>query len=190
MIQKASWLVLLAAACGGGGGNEETAKNPSSGDCPPGMVKEGGECTAPPNQSGPASGSGSGSATGSGSGSASNSGSGSGSGSATPPGDKTPYDKDQVNIVLNRASNQVKNNCGSATDENGKAAGPWGNVKVTVTLGRNGHVHGVAVPDPYNGKPVGTCIEHAFQYLIFPPYAAPADVTVDRDVELHPPGSK
>ena len=197
MIQKATWLVLsiLASGCGGGAGSDETAKNPSSGDCPAGMTKEGGECVAPSNESGPNTGSSSASSSGSGSssGSASTSGSGSASGSGsgasgTPTEEKTPYDKYEVNVVLTRASNQVKNNCGAATDDTGKATGPWGTAKVTITLGRNGRVHGVSVPDPYNGKPVGTCIEHAFQYVIFPPYAAPADVTVDREVELHPPG--
>ena len=107
--------------------------------------------------------------------------------STTPTQEKTAYDKDAVELVLKRAAAMVKSSCGAATDENGKANGPWGTTKASVRLGRNGHVRGVDVPALYADKPVGTCIVHAFQNLIFPPYAAPADVTVDWDVELVKP---
>ena len=82
------------------------------------------------------------------------------------------------------------NTVGASTDENGKAAGPWGTTKASVRLGRNGHVRGVEVPAPYGDKPVGTCVVHAFQNLVFPPYAAPADVVVDWDVEIVKPAGK
>ncbi len=106
---------------------------------------------------------------------------------AQQPGPKTPYDKDAVEIVLRRAANQVKANCGAATDDNGKATGPFGQTKMSVTLGRNGHVRDVSIPSPYDGKPVGSCAVKAFENLIFPPYAAPADSVVEWDVELVKP---
>ena len=183
-------LLLSIFVLGCGGGTDKPAENASSGDCPAGMVKEGGDCVAPEGQSGPgkaadtehASSSGTSTATSTNTSSGTNSGT-----SATPSEPKTPYDKDSVELVLKRAATMVKSSCGAATDENGKANGPWGQTKASVRLGRNGHVRGVEVPAPYGDKPVGTCVVHAFQNLIFPPYAAPSDVTVDWDVELVKP---
>ena len=187
-MMKRTLMMLMLVACGGA--NDKPAQN-ASGDCPAGMVKEGGDCVAPEGQSGPGKSAESTSSSNT-SASASNTGtsntsSGSSGGTPPPPQEKTAYDKDAVELVMKRAAGQVKNNCGAATDENGKANGPWGTTKASVRLGRNGHVRGVDVPAPYGDKPVGTCIVHAFQNLIFPPYAAPADVTVDWDVELVKP---
>jgi hypothetical protein len=92
-----------------------------------------------------------------------------------------------VEAELKRAARQVKANCGSASDEDGKKTGPWGKTTASVTLGRNGHVKQVSVPSEYDGKPVGVCVVHAFQKIQFPPYAAPDDVTVSWDVELVQP---
>jgi hypothetical protein len=193
--KRAVILMLMVAGCGGSDKPAESASNASSGsgDCPAGMVKEGGDCVAPEGQGGPgkagdmSSHGASDTSSGSSGSSGTTSTSSGGSTIASPPQQKTAYDKDAVEIVLKRAATQVKSNCGAATDENGKANGPWGATKASVRLGRNGHVRGVDVPSPYGDKPVGTCIVHAFQNLIFPPYAAPADVTVDWDVELVKP---
>ncbi len=193
--KRAVILMLMVAGCGGSDKPAESASNASSGDCPAGMVKEGGDCVAPEGQGGPGKAgdmsshgaSDTSSASSGSSGTSTSSGGASSSTIASPPQQKTAYDKDAVEIVFKRAAAQVKSNCGAATDENGKANGPWGQTKASVRLGRNGHVRGVDVPSPYGDKPVGTCVVHAFQNLIFPPYAAPADVTVDWDVELVKP---
>ena len=97
------------------------------------------------------------------------------------------YDKDAVEIELKRAARQVKANCGSATDDDGAATGPWGKTTASVTLGRNGHVKQVTVPAPYDGKAVGDCVVHAFQKIQFPPYGGSVDVVVDCEVELTKP---
>jgi hypothetical protein len=109
---------------------------------------------------------------------------------------QSAYDKENTDVVLARAARQVKANCGAAKDEEGKATGPWGKVSIKVTLGANGHSKGVAVPAPYDGKPVGKCISNAFAILVFPPWAG-ADTDVDWEVELvkpedasKPPGKK
>ena len=99
------------------------------------------------------------------------------------------YDKEGAEIALKRAARQVKENCGAAKDDSGKAIGPWGKVTVQVQLGHNGHSQGTTVPAPYQGKPVGTCIERAFTNLSFPPWQG-ADIPVDWDVELLEPGKK
>jgi hypothetical protein len=104
--------------------------------------------------------------------------------SDTVPAGKTPYDKEAVNAELKRGARQVKANCGAATDDEGKAMGPWGKTKASITLGRNGHVKQVAVPAPYDGKPAGLCVVHAFEKIQFPPYPGESDVVVDWDVEL------
>jgi len=80
----------------------------------------------------------------------------------------------------------VKGNCGAATDEEGKASGPWGKTTVTVKLGHNGHSQGATIPAPYDGKPVGNCATRAFAILTFPPFAG-GDTTVDWPVEIDAP---
>jgi hypothetical protein len=97
------------------------------------------------------------------------------------------YDKDATDVVLKRAARQVKGNCGSSTDESGKANGPWGKVTISVNLGHNGHTKGVTVPAPYDGTPSGRCITQAFSSLTFPPWSG-SDTTVDQEVELVKPG--
>lgn len=99
------------------------------------------------------------------------------------------YDKEGTEVALKRAARQVKENCGQAKDENGKAVGPWGKLTVQVQLGHNGHSKGTTVPSPYQGKPTGTCIEKAFTNLTFPPWAG-GDTQVDWEVELVEPGKE
>jgi hypothetical protein len=96
------------------------------------------------------------------------------------------YDKEQTEIALKRAARQVAANCGHAKDDNGKAAGPWGKVNMSVVLGHNGHSKGATIPSPYDGKPVGNCAIKAFTNLIFPPWGG-ADTTVDWEVEIVQP---
>jgi hypothetical protein len=186
MIHKLRWSFLVCVlGCGGGG--SEPAKNASSSDCPPGMTKEGGECVAPEGQGGPGKAADTTpkpTTTTTDTSSTNTSNTGTGTSTTAPAGDKVAYDKDSVEVVLKRAANQVKGNCGAASDENGKANGPWGTAKIQVRLGRNGHVRGVEVPERYADKPVGVCIVHAFQNLVFPPYAAPSDVVVEWEVEI------
>lgn len=109
---------------------------------------------------------------------------------ATGAGGKPVYDKEAVEEQLKRAARQVKANCGSASDEEGAKVGPWGRTKASVTLGRNGHVKQVSVPAPFEGKPVGGCAVHAFEKLVFPPYAGSSDVTVDWDIDIVEPKQK
>jgi hypothetical protein len=91
-----------------------------------------------------------------------------------------------VLIALRRAARGVKANCGAATDEDGKANGPWGKATITVKLGHNGHSRGATVPAPYDGKPVGKCIAQAFAIVIFPPFPG-GDTTIDIPVEVVQP---
>ena len=99
------------------------------------------------------------------------------------------YDKEATEIVLKRAARQVKENCGAAKDDTGKASGPWGKVTVQVQLGPNGHSKGINVPAPYQGKAVGNCIEKAFANLTYPPWGG-ADTQVDWELELVQPPAK
>lgn len=96
------------------------------------------------------------------------------------------YDKEATEVVLKRSARQVKENCGAAKDEEGKATGPWGKLTLQVQLGHAGRSKGVVVPPPYAEKPVGKCIEKAFANLIFPPWAG-QDTQVDWEVELVQP---
>lgn len=96
------------------------------------------------------------------------------------------YDKEATEVVLKRAARQVKENCGAAKDENGKAVGPWGNIVVQVALGANGRSKGTTVPTAFQGKPTGNCVEKAFTNLTFPPWAG-SDMLLDWEVELLEP---
>lgn len=96
------------------------------------------------------------------------------------------YDKESTEIVLKRAARQVKDNCGAAKDESGKATGPWGKVTIQIALGRNGHSKGVTVPAPFDGKASGKCIVQAFSNLQYPPWAG-VDETVDWEVDVAKP---
>jgi hypothetical protein len=177
--------VLALVACGGGKGAD------SPGMCPEGTVLKGTDCVPPEDSSGGGGGGGSKSSDDEAKWSPAHGGpgsAGSGGGDEAPAASgKTPYDKDAVEVQLKRAARQVKAACGSATDDNGKASGPWGSAKLSVTLGRNGHVRGITVPSPYDGKPVGECIVHAFEKIQFPPYPGSTDVVVDWDVEIVQP---
>ncbi len=102
-------------------------------------------------------------------------------------GDTRAYDREAVEAQLKHAARQIKANCGAATDEEGNRKGPWGTARASVVLGRNGHVHKVTLPAQYEGKPAGDCIVHAFEKLLFPPYAGSSDATVEWDVELVQP---
>src|ERR1700742_3230641 len=88
------------------------------------------------------------------------------------------YDKEATDVVLGRAARQVKDNCGQAKDENGKAAGPWGSTNISIVLGHNGHTKSVTIGEPYAEKPTGKCAVNAFSRLTFPPWSGP-DETVE-----------
>lgn len=93
------------------------------------------------------------------------------------------YDKDATEVVLKRAARQVKENCGAAKGDDGKASGPWGKTTVQVQLGSNGRSKGITVPAPYQGKPTGNCVEKAFANLTYPPWGG-SDTQVDWEIEL------
>jgi hypothetical protein len=184
------------AGCAGG----KPADSP--GGCPKDTVQKGDDClpsddkggTAKKDEdswSGPSSGGSKSddgpSASGSSGGGSGSSGGGGDTSSSSGSSGKAPYDKEAVDTQLKVAARQIKGNCGAATDENGTAGGPWGKLTAQITLGRNGHVKTVTVPPEYDGKPVGTCIVHAFQKLVFPPYAASTESTVPYDIEVTKP---
>ena len=93
------------------------------------------------------------------------------------------YDKEATEVVIKRAARQVKDNCGAAKGDDGKASGPWGKATITLQLGANGRSKGVTVPAPYQGKPVGNCVEKAFTNLTFPPWGG-SDAEVSWEIEL------
>jgi hypothetical protein len=177
----AAALVLALVGCGGGKGAD------SPGTCPDGTVLKGSDCVPDDSSSSSASSGGTAAKKDDDDSAPSSGGGGGAGGDSSASGGKTGYDKELVEVELKRAGRQVKGNCGGATDEEGKASGPWGSTKASVVLGRNGHVKQVTVPSPFDGKPVGLCIVHAFEKIQFPPYAGSSDVVVDWDVEVPQP---
>ena len=165
---------------------------PKQAGCPEGTVERGGECF-PPESSGsgsadkssaPSDGNGSGSGS-----SAAPSGDGAATGGSSGSSASVPYDKQMVDQRLARAAAQVKKNCGGATEDDGKNAGPWGKTKVTVTIDNNGHSRDTTIPAPFDGTAVGHCATNAFNGFQYPPFGGP-DVKVDVDVELVKPDKK
>jgi hypothetical protein len=192
--------VAASGSFGCGGGGAKDADSPPT--CPEGTVLNGSDCLpagTPPPSGDDSSSNGSGSGSGdtskkkhhaksdddSSGGSASAGGGGDSTASSS--GSTTPYDKDEIEAKMKRSAKQIKANCGAATDDEGKATGPWGSLKATITLGRNGHVKDVSIPDPYNGKPVGTCVSRQLMKLVYPPYAGSSDSTIEWDFELVKP---
>jgi hypothetical protein len=178
-----AWCMLALAGCGGGAKQAD-----SPGTCPEGTVLNGESCVpetssaARPKEDDAPKGNTNGStATASGSGSGSN---------KSGDDDVGAYDKDAVDAQLKRAAKQVKENCGSASDEDGNKNGPWGSTTATVVLGRNGHVQDVTLPAPYSGKPVGDCVVNSFKKIQFPPYGGSTDVSVPWDVQIVQPKHK
>ncbi len=101
---------------------------------------------------------------------------------------KDVYDKEATEVVLKRSARQVKANCGAAKDDSGKAVGPWGKATVQIQLGHNGRSKGITVPAPYQGKPVGNCVEMAFANLTYPPWGG-EDAEISWEIELIDPNT-
>jgi hypothetical protein len=173
-------LALLFAGCGG----DKKAKNPSdtTSSSPDETPKWEGATNPKPDDPKPSSASSSG-------GGSSGGGSSGGAVHEASARRTDQYDKEATEMVLKRAARQVKDNCGAAKDDNGKAVGPWGKATIQVQLGRNGHSKGTTVPSPYQGKPTGNCIEKAFTNLTFPPWNG-QDAEVAWEVELVEPGKE
>jgi hypothetical protein len=195
-VAGSAWCVLALAACGGAAKHAD-----SPGTCPEGTVLKGDDCL--PESAGGAKSSGDGASPRHGEDADNDAPKGNTKGGVSP-GIHTAaasgaddsssgggsYDKDAVDAQLKRAAKQVKDNCGSASDEEGAKTGPWGSTTATVVLGRNGHVHEVTVPAPYGGKPVGDCVVNSFRKIQFPPYAGASDVSVTWDVQIVEPKRK
>jgi hypothetical protein len=169
--------LVSVAACGGGAKGADSPENCTGADCGP-------PATSSSHSSDEPSSSSSSSDTPSGGSAAASSPA---EAPPAPTGSSTPYQRDAVEVELKRASRQVKANCGSATDENGAASGPWGKTTASVTLGRNGHIKDVSLPAPYGGQPEGDCAVNAFKKIQFPPYASSSDVVLQWDVEFVKP---
>ena len=176
--------VLALAACGGGGAKHAD----SPGTCPDGTMLKGDDCV--PESASAAKSSDDDTPKGNTAGAASSQGAGQGKAGDSDTGGAASYDKDAVDAQLKRAAKQIKDNCGSASDEDGNKGGPWGSTTASVVLGRNGHVHEVTVPSPYSGKPVGVCVVNSFRKIQFPPYGGSTDVTVSWDVQIVEPKHK
>jgi hypothetical protein len=180
LVAASTWCVLAVAACGGASKQAD-----SPGTCPEGTVLKGEDCL--PESAGGAKSSDPSPKDSAKAGSAAPANQSAGSDSESGGGS---YDKDAVDAQLKRAAKQVKDNCGSASDEEGNKTGPWGSTTATIVLGRNGHIQDVAVPSPYSGKPVGDCVVNSFKKIQFPPYGGASDASVSWDVQIVAPKHK
>lgn len=178
-------IALVIGACGG---DKKKAKDPTDEGPPPSASDETPKWEGASRVTDNGNSGGSSSSSGSSGGAKSSSGGGTTVNEA--PKQRTDqYDKEATDVPLKRAARQVKDNCGQAKDESGKATGPWGKVTIQIMLGHNGHSKEVTVPSPFAEKAVGRCIEKAFTNLTFPPWAG-ADTQISQEVELVEPGKE
>jgi hypothetical protein len=97
------------------------------------------------------------------------------------------FDEEEVNLVLTRAARQAQANCAKARNADGRIAGPWGEVTVTVVLNHaSGRLKDVFVDDAFDDTPTGRCVEGAFKLLVVPPWSG-KDRTLERLVTLEKP---
>jgi hypothetical protein len=90
------------------------------------------------------------------------------------------YDKAQTTAVINRATRQVAE-CPKINTE-----GPFGEVKVQLTLSGKGKISEARLPAPFEGTPIGKCIKKAFEAEIIPPWSGP-DAQIEAPVTLKAP---
>ena len=62
------------------------------------------------------------------------------------------YDKEATEVVIKRAARQVKENCGHAKDDTGKATGPWGKATLQNPARRGRPVEGRHRPRALSGQ--------------------------------------
>jgi hypothetical protein len=97
------------------------------------------------------------------------------------------FDEEEVNLVLTRATRQAQANCAKVRNAEGRMAGPWGNVTVTVVLNHaSGRIKDVFVDDAFDDTPTGRCVEGAYKLLVVPPWSG-KDRTLERLVTLEKP---
>ena len=155
----------------------ETKPPTQAGNCPEGTYLEGSDCKPKEARDEAAMNPGPGESSGGGGGTG---------GGSTPTGEKVKYDKEMVDSLLKRSAERVKNNCGSATEEGGAKAGPYGETTVSVTVSHTGWIMNPTVPAPFNGTAVGNCIVNSFDRKQFPPFGG-QDVIVNVPVVVVDP---
>jgi len=95
---------------------------------------------------------------------------------------KKKFDKKQTKLELQRATLSAESCPGVVYEQEGKEH-PRGAFKVTITFQEDGTVKTIAVPSPFDGKPVGDCVTRAYKGVIIPPYTGGEQI-VDWDVDL------
>lgn len=93
---------------------------------------------------------------------------------------KAPFDKEQVDRVLMRAS-RTAGECAKIHTE-----GPFGDISVKLTLASVGKITAVEQPSEFGGTPIGKCIEKAFIAEIIPNWDG-ADEHTEVKVSLKKP---
>ena len=91
-----------------------------------------------------------------------------------------PFDAEQARVALARAAK----NAATCVDVAGPDQ-PSGKPSVSVTFASNGHSVRAAVPAPFVGTQIGSCVERAFVGIIVPHFEGD-EVTVEQVVDLVP----
>ena len=92
------------------------------------------------------------------------------------------YDKTQTQVSVNRAIRQA-NECAKI-----HAEGPFGELPLTLIISSKGKIHDAQLPPPFDGTPIGVCVEKAFEHEMVPPWDGP-DEKLDATVSLKKPAA-
>jgi hypothetical protein len=82
--------------------------------------------------------------------------------------------------VINRAIRQVAE-CPKINGE-----GPFGEVRVQLTLSNKGKISEAKLPAPFEGTAIGKCVKKAFEAEIIPPWSGP-DAQIEAQTTLKAP---
>ena len=90
------------------------------------------------------------------------------------------FDRQQTQVSVNRGARQAAE-CAKL-----HADGPFGEVAVKLKIDNVGKIEDAILPPPFDGTPIGKCVEMAFEHEYIPPWDGPDEV-MDVQVMLKKP---
>lgn len=80
------------------------------------------------------------------------------------------FDRQQTQVSINRGARQAAE-CAKI-----HTTGPFGDVTIKLTIDNVGKIADAVIPAPFDGTPMGKCVEQAFEHEYIPPWDGPDEV--------------
>lgn len=90
------------------------------------------------------------------------------------------FDRQQTQVSIARGARQAAE-CAKI-----HTTGPFGDVSVKLVIDNVGKISDAVIPAPFEGTPMGKCVEMAFEHEYIPPWDGP-DETMEATVSLKKP---